>query len=61
MTEEQSETLGQLIDRLDNLSYGLDIPIPDSMHVQQLKLILPELTNEFKKSFINITGENPWN
>lgn len=60
MTQEQNENLGRLIDRLDNLRYGLDIPMGAQFHVDQLKVILPEITAEFKKQFVEITGENPW-
>ncbi len=58
--EDKYERLGKLIDRLDGLSYGLSIPIPDGQHVEQLKRILPEITKDMKKSFVEITNENPW-
>lgn len=60
MTEEQKEYLGRLIDRLDNCAHALEIPLPPHMHVESLKEILPETVSEFKKQFVEITGENPW-
>lgn len=60
MTPEQNESLGRLIDRLDNCTHALEIPIPANMHVDSLKSILPEIVSEFKKQFVEITGENPW-
>jgi len=58
---EKFETLGQLIDSIDNLSCALKLPIPDSMHVEVLRDTLPEKVISLKRSFIEITGENPWN
>ena len=59
MTEQQ-EKLGQLIDRLENLSSALNFPLPDKMHVEAFKEALPELVVKLKESFTEITGENPW-
>lgn len=54
------EMLGQAIDRVDNLSHGLVIPMPADFHLQQLKKILPEVVKELKAGFVAVTGENPW-
>jgi len=59
MTEEM-EDLGQAIDRVDSLAHGLQLPINDSMHVAQLKQLLPEIVIELKAAFAKVTGENPW-
>jgi hypothetical protein len=59
MTEEM-EILGQAIDRVDSLACGLQLPIHDHMHVEQLKALLPEVVGELKKAFVAVTGENPW-
>jgi hypothetical protein len=48
------------IDRVDNLIGSLELPIPPSMHVEQLKKILPEVVAELKDGFVGVTGENPW-
>lgn len=58
--EEKHETLGQIIDSIDSLAHGLQLAIPDRMHVEALKAILPEKVKALKESFIEITGENPW-
>jgi hypothetical protein len=59
MTEEM-EDLGQAIDRVDSLAHGLNFPIHDSMHVAQLKVILPEVVAELKAAFVKVTKQNPW-
>ena len=59
MTEEMEE-LGQAIDRVDSLAHGLQLPIHDHMHVEQLKSLLPEVVSELKAAFVKVTGENPW-
>jgi len=54
------ENLGQQIDRLENLSCALQIPLPAELHVEQLRKALPELVSDLKDSFITITNTNPW-
>jgi hypothetical protein len=58
--EEKFERLGQLIDRIENLSFALNMSIPDNIHVQSFRESLPEIVKKLKESFIEITGENPW-
>lgn len=58
--DDKYETLGQLIDTVDNLAHALKLPLPPAMHVEQLSKALPEVVEKLKKSFIEITGENPW-
>lgn len=58
--EEKFEKLGQLIDSLDNIVHALNIPMTDNFHVKQIKVILPVKVDEFKKLFVEITGDNPW-
>lgn len=57
---EKYEKLGLLIDKIDNLAHAVQIDVPAHLHVDSLKTILPEVTEELKQEFINITGENPW-
>lgn len=54
------ETLGEQVDRLENLSAGLNMPLPPTMHIEQLKKILPEIAEVIKQYYITTTGENPW-
>jgi len=58
--EDKFEKLGQLIDSIDSLAHGLNIPMSAEFHIQQLKTILPERVKELKESFNEITGENSW-
>jgi hypothetical protein len=58
--EEKFETLGQLIDSLDNFAHALKMPLPPQMHVEVLSKSLPEKVKELKSVFVEITGENPW-
>jgi hypothetical protein len=58
--EQNYEQLGQLIDKIENLSCALSLPLPDSMHVEQLRKALPKSVQELKDVFTKITGENPW-
>lgn len=55
----KQEALGQLIDRLENLQYALEIPMPAQFHIDQFKTTLPGLVAEFKTAFTDLTGENP--
>lgn len=54
------EELGQLIDQIDSLAHGLNLPLPAHMHVEQLKKILPEKVQTLKETYVKIAGENPW-
>lgn len=58
--EEKFEILGQLIDSLESLACGLVLPLGADFHINQLKKILPEKVEEFKKVFVELSGENPW-
>ncbi len=60
MNEAQKEKLGVVIDQIDNLSFALLLPIPDKMHVEQLRNILPEVVKSLKSQYVEITGENLW-
>lgn len=57
---DKFEQLGVLIDELDNLAHGLNLPIPANIHVEALKSSLPEKVAKLKEIFIEIAGENPW-
>jgi len=58
--DDKFETLGQIIDEIDSLAHGLVLPLNPSIHVQQLKISLPEKVAKLKRSFEEITGENLW-
>lgn len=58
--EENYSALGEAIDKLANLNGALQLPMPDSFHVKQLKVMLPEVISELKSGFVAATGHNPW-
>lgn len=60
MNNDNLEKLGQAIDKLENLSYSIQLVMPDAFHVVQMKKELPKLVQELKEGFIEATGENPW-
>jgi hypothetical protein len=62
MTDERAapQELGELIDRLDNISHALKMSLPNDMHVNILRASLPKLVKEFKAAYAIELGENPW-
>lgn len=58
--EDNYEKFGQLIDDIDSLAHALNMPVPPQMHVEQLRISLPEKVKQLKGVFVEITGENPW-
>lgn len=59
-SEEQLERLGLLVDRLDNLRAGLNLPMPPQFHVSQMKGILEEVSADLKTIVVDLAGSNPW-
>ena len=59
-TTDKYDTFGRLIDKLDNYTSALDIPIPPVLAVKTLKEVLPELVAKFKKVYVETFNENPW-
>lgn len=57
---EQQESLGQAIDRLDSTAHALLMNIPAETHVKALRAIMPEIVQDLKSAFTELTGENPW-
>lgn len=58
--DDKYEKLGRLIDRIENIQHALALPIPPQIHIEGIKGSLPDIVKELKDSFIEITGENPW-
>jgi hypothetical protein len=58
--DEAKENLGITIDRVDSLAHALKLKVPDNIHVESLRSILPEVAADLKKYFVQVTGENPW-
>ena len=57
---EATEELGCAIDRLDSAAHGLMMNLPASFHLTQLKMLLPEIVRDLKRSFVQVTKTNPW-
>lgn len=53
------ERIGLLVDRLDNLAAGLDLPMPDSIHVEAFRTIIPAIREDLKGALVE-AGFNPW-
>lgn len=57
---DKHEDLGRIIDDLDSLANGLQIPMPAEIHVESLRQLLPEKVAALKAAFVEVTGEDPW-
>lgn len=60
ISDEQIDQLGRLADQLDNLIGAMDLPMPATFHVGQLKQTLPEIAAAIKQLVVDVSGENPW-
>ena len=60
MKADNIDKLGEIIDSLESLAAGLNLPLPPSMHIDQLKILLPEKASVLKEVYEDETGENPW-
>jgi hypothetical protein len=47
------EKIEEVIDRLENLIFTLNNPLPDRIHVECLREILPEVLTELKDALCN--------
>jgi hypothetical protein len=59
-TETAADRAGELIDRLDNLAHALQLPVPATTHVEQLRKALPDVVRKAKDLYAEITGYDPW-
>jgi len=55
-----NEKLGQAIDRVESLAFGIKLPLPPALHMEGLQESLPDIVKQLKEGFIETTGENPW-
>jgi hypothetical protein len=55
-----SETIAEMIDRLENLNGALQLPLRAEMHVTQIKAALPEIIAKLKEAYIYEFDDNPW-
>ncbi|PZP26678.1 MULTISPECIES: hypothetical protein [Pseudomonas] len=54
------EQLAEQIDRLDNFAAGLELPLPEHLHLQAMRDGLPEIVTELKNAFITAGGDDYW-
>ena len=52
--------IGLLADRLDNLIGAMQLPLPAHMHLEGLRVALPEIRNALRLIYTAETGEDPW-
>lgn len=57
---EHFEDFGRLIDRIENLTFGLNMPLTNDTHVRVFKEAMPNIVEELKAIYECISGENPW-
>lgn len=64
MTENDLEALGQIVDRLDAVTYSVKLPVPAEMHVKGLLGTIESVRDELKELVITrikeAGGSNPW-
>lgn len=59
-TYESMEMLGTAADRIDSLLGAMSLPLPAQMHLEQLKLVLPEIRDQLRQVYKLETGDDPW-
>lgn len=50
LTEGEADTLGRIVDRLDNLIAALSLPLPDAIHVKAIRGSLPSVRKELAEA-----------
>lgn len=59
MNEEDFESLGELVDRLDNAAHAAVLPIPAELHSKALTGIVTDVRDELQ-AFLKGKGFDPW-
>jgi hypothetical protein len=57
---DELTALGEQADRIDSLVAGLVMPLPAQFHLDQLREILPDISNRIKRLVVQTSGEDPW-
>ncbi len=59
---DAAEQLAKHIDDLDSQATMLQmgVSLPDSIHVEALRTLLPELVLKLKGAYVEALGRNPW-
>jgi hypothetical protein len=59
MSEEDFETLGRMVDRMDNLSAASVIPLPNELRITALNEAIRSMRDELH-AFLIEHGFDPW-
>lgn len=59
LTDDEAETLGQLVDRLENGLAALQLPVGDRIHVEGLSGIMREIHTELRMLLVE-RGHDFW-
>ena len=54
------DQFGELIDQLENYLFAMEIPLPASVHVEQLKIGLGKVVPGLKEAYVELFNDNPW-
>ena len=60
MSEEHVETIGGVIDEIENLISSLSLPVPNDIHVKSMRKLLPEIKEKLKNVYLLCGGEDLW-
>lgn len=59
MDDEDLETLGQMVDRLDSAARGALLPVAPDIHVQGMRGVIKDARDQLR-AFLVGKGFNPW-
>lgn len=60
ITEDNMDKIGELSDRIENLTYAAKLNLPPAMHLEQITKVIVEIKDELRAIYKDTTGENPW-
>lgn len=64
MTDDDLELLGQIVDRLDSLTYATQLPVPAEIHLKGMVSSIESIRDELKTLVVGrikeMGGESPW-
>ncbi len=60
LTPDQLDDLGKIADKADNYIVATQMQLPASLHIEALKGGMESISEEIKKLYEAVSGENPW-
>lgn len=60
MSEDDLDTLGRLVDKLENALASLEMPLPPALHIEGMKGIVTDVRDSLKLFVVDRLGHNPW-